>query len=257
VRALHGLIGRIDGPIPVSEVARALDIVEVRECPLDGCEGLLLTDRTRRNGSILVNNRRGPQAARFSIAHELGHFLLERHVLGIEDGMVCTVSDLRESRTMRQHNKQEVEANEFAIGLLVPSYAADPTLNADPEIEAAVQMRDRFDISLEAATRCFVERHAEPLAAIWAKDGVIRYVVRGPRFPWITWKSGQRLPALSRTPRFLAAGRSGISAMSEVASAAWTHDDIPELFEQVRIGKDGHSLTLLLATLPEAENEEE
>lgn len=257
MRALHGLIGQIDGPIPVAEVARALDIVEVRECPLDGCEGVLLTDRTRRNGSILVNNRRGAQAARFSIAHELGHFLLERHVLGIEDRLVCTVSDLRESRTMRQHNKQEVEANEFAIGLLVPGYAAAPTLNADPEIEAVVQMQKRFDISLEAATRCLVERHAEPLAAIWAKDGVIRYVVRGPRFPWITWTAGQCLPALSRSPRYLAGGRSGITAMGEVAPAAWTHDNIPELFEQVRIGKDGHSLTLLWATLPEAEDEEE
>ena len=257
MRALHGLIGRIDGPIPVAEVARALDIVEVLECPLDGCEGVLLTDRTRKNGSILVNNKRGAQAARFSIAHELGHFLLERHVLGLEDGMVCTVRDLRESRTMRQHNKQEVEANEFAIGLLVPGYAAAATLNADPEIEAAVQVQKRFDISLEAATRCLVERHEEPLAAVWAKDGVIRYVVRGPRFPWITWKAGQRLPALSRTPRYLAAGSSGISAMGEVAPAAWTQSDIPELFEQARIGKDGRSLTLLWATLPEAEDGEE
>lgn len=257
MRALHGLIGQIDGPVPVAEVARALDIVDVRECPLDGCEGVLLTDRRRKTGSILVNNRRGAQAARFSIAHELGHFLLERHVLGIEDRMVCSVSDLRESRTMRLHNKQEVEANEFAIGLLVPSYAAAPTLNADPEIEAAIQMQKRFHISLEAATRCLVERHAEPVAAIWAKDGVIRYVVRGPRFPWITWKVGQRLPALSRTPRFLAAGRLGITAMGEVAPAAWTHDNIPELFEQVRIGKEGHSLTFLWATLSDAEGEEE
>lgn len=251
------MIGRIDGPIPVADVARALDIVEVRECPMDGCEGVLLTDRTRKSGSILVNNRRGSQAARFSIAHELGHFLLERHVLGLADGMVCTVSDLRESRTMRQHNKQEVEANEFAIGLLVPGSAAATTLNAEPEIDAAVQMQKRFDISLEAAIRCLVERHDEPLAAVWAKDGVIRYVVRGPRFPWITWKAGQRLPVLSRTPRYLAAGRSGVSVMAEVAPAAWTQGDIPELFEQVRIGKDGHSLTLLWATLSEAEDGEE
>lgn len=257
MRALHGLIGRIDGPVPVAKVARALDIVEVRECQLDGCEGVLLTDRQRSSGSILVNNQRGAQAARFSIAHELGHFLLERHVLGLADGMACTKNDMRESRTMRQHNKQEVEANEFAIGLLVPDRAAAPMINADPEIEAAVQMRNRFDISLEAATRCLVERHEEPLAAVWAKDGVIRYVVRGPRFPWITWKQGQRLPDLSRTPRYLATGRAGVSAMSEVAPAAWTHHELPELFEQVRIGKDGHSLTLLWATLPEAEDEEE
>lgn len=258
---LHGLIGQIDGPIPVAEIARALDIVEVREGALDGCEGVLITDRQRSRGSILVNNKRGAQAARFSIAHELGHFLLERHELGLEGRMVCTVSDLRESRTMRQqmqqHRKQEVEANEFAIGLLVPDHAMAPSLRSDPAIQAITLMKDKLDISLEAATRCLVERHEEPLAAVWARDGLIRYVVRGPRFPWITWKQGQRLPDLSRTPRYLASGRAGVSAMSEVAPAAWTHHELPELFEQARIGKDGHSLTLLWATLPEAEDEEE
>ena len=45
----------------------------------------------------------------------------------------------------------------------------------------------------------------------------------------------------------LSAGRN--SAMQEVAPAAWTLADIPELFEQVRVGKEGHSLTLLWATL--------
>jgi|MGYP003409195250 hypothetical protein len=40
--------------------------------------------------------------------------------------------------------------------------------------------------------------------------------------------------------------------MREVVPAAWTLADIPELFEEVRIGKDGHALTLLWATLPEA-----
>lgn len=255
------MIGQIDGPIPVAEIARALDIVEVREGALDGCAGVLITDRQRSRGSILVNNTRGPKAARFSIAHELGHFLLERHELGLEGRMVCTVSDLRESRTMRQqmqqHRKQEVEANEFAIGLLVPDHAASVVLKTDPDIEAVMQMQGRLDISLEAATRFLVERHEEPIAAVWAKDGVIRYVVRGPRFPWITWKQGQRLPDLSRTPRDLASGRVGVSAVSEVAPAAWTQHELPELFEQVRIGKDGHSLTLLWATLPKAEDEDE
>ena len=81
--------------------------------------------------------------------------MLERHELGLEGRMVCTVSDLRESRTMRQqmqqHRRQEVEANEFAIGLLVPDHAASVVLKADPDIDAVKQMQGRLDISLEAA----------------------------------------------------------------------------------------------------------
>lgn len=41
--------------------------------------------------------------------------------------------------------------------------------------------------------------------------------------------------------------------MTEVPAAAWTSGDIPELFEQVRVGRNGHALTLLWATLPDAD----
>jgi hypothetical protein len=42
--------------------------------------------------------------------------------------------------------------------------------------------------------------------------------------------------------------------MAEVPAAAWTSEDIPELFEQVRVGHNGHALTLLWATLPDAKD---
>ena len=48
-----------------------------------------------------------------------------------------------------------------------------------------------------------------------------------------------------------------MTRMLEVPAAAWTTADIPELFEQVRVGKDGHSLTLLWATLPDADRADE
>ena len=81
VANLHRQIGRCKGPIPVVEVARALDIEEVRLEHLDGCEGVLLTDRVRSRGRILVNRRGGQRRVRFGIGHELGHFLNERHLL--------------------------------------------------------------------------------------------------------------------------------------------------------------------------------
>ncbi len=218
---------------------------------MDGCEGVLLTDKVRSCGSIVVNSRRGPQAARFGIAHELGHFLLEKHVLGLGGAFACTQGDLRETRTARQYKRQEVEANEFAIGLLVPDDLLLLFLKLQPEISAVAALRAKLDISLEAATRCLIERHEEPIAAVWSKDGKIRYATRGGTFPWIERGRGQKVSALSGTAAALTAGGVGTTSMREVAPAAWTLADIPELFEQVRIGKEGHALTLLWATLPE------
>lgn len=251
-KALHQQIGRLTGAVPVDEIALALGIAEIRREVLDGCEGVLLTDRARSHGRILVNRRRGLQAARFGIAHELGHFLLERHVLGLGGTFTCTQGDMRETRTARQHKRQEVEANEFAIGLLVPDDLLVPFLKMQPEISAAADLRTKFDISLEAATRCLVERHEEPIAAVWSKDGTIRYAIRGASFPWIERGRGQQISALSSTAAAVKRGGTGTRSMREVAPAAWTLADIPELFEQVRVGKDGHALTLLWATLPEA-----
>lgn len=242
--------------MPVDQIARAVGIEDIRREALDGCEGVLLTDRMRSRGSILVNSRRGPQAARFGIAHELGHFLLERHVLGLGGTFTCTQGDLRETRTARQYKRQEVEANEFAIGLLVPDNLLLPFLRLQPEISAMAALRTKLDISLEAATRCLIERDEEPVAAVWSKDGKIRYVVRGKSFPWIERNPGQPLSSISRTARVLALGKTGPTEMREVAPAAWTLADIPELFEQVRIGKEGHALTLLWATLPEASDQD-
>lgn len=243
--------------MPVDQIARALGIEGIRREALDGCEGVLLTDKVRSRGSILVNSGRGPQAARFGIAHELGHFLLERHVLGLGGTFTCTQGDLRETRTARQHKRQEVEANEFAIGLLVPDNLLLPFLTLQPEISAAAALRTKLDISLEAAMRCMIERHEEPVAAVWSKDGKIRYAVRGKSFPWIERSSGQPLSSISRTAKVLALGKTGTTEMQEVAPAAWTLADIPDLFEEVRIGNDGHALTLLWATLPKASGPED
>ncbi len=253
---MHKQIGPLNGAVPVDQIARALGIEDIRREAREGCEGLLLTDKVRSRGSILVNSGRGPQAARFGIAHELGHFLLERHVLGLGGTFTCTQGDLRETRTARLHKRQEVEANEFAIGLLVPDDRLLPFLVQQPEISASVDLQKDLDISREASMRCLVHRHEEPIAAVWSKDGKLRYAVRSKEFPWIERNPGQPLSSTSRTAQLLALGKTGTTAMREVTPAAGTLADIPELFEQVRIGKEGHAVTLLWATLHEASDQD-
>jgi IrrE N-terminal-like domain len=251
---LHRQIGPLYAAVPVDEVAFGLGVAEIRREDLEGCEGVLLTDRVRSQGKILVNTRRGQQAARFSIAHELGHFLLERHVLGIGGRFTCTIADLREIRTAKLHQRQEAEANTFAIGLLAPDDQLAPYLRDQPEIASVLALRSRLDISIEAAARCLVDRHVEPIAAIHTVDGKIRYTVRGKAFPWIERGAGEMISSLSWTAHALNDGPC-LTNLQAVPVAAWTNADIPELYEQVRIGREGHALTLLWATLPNADRD--
>jgi hypothetical protein len=108
-------------------------------------------------------------------------------------------------------------------------------------------IRDRLDLSLEAATRCLVEHHGAPLAAVWSKDGRIQCQVRNDRFPWLVRKIGAPVSALSLTAQALAAARLGFTDMSECASAAWTDREGVEICEQVRVGREGRAVTLLCA----------
>ena len=88
--AIHRQLGGLTGAVPVDEIAFALDIYQVRQVRLDGCEGVLLTDRRRNYGKIVVNND-GGRAAPASASHtSCGHFLLEHHGLEGERGLAVT-----------------------------------------------------------------------------------------------------------------------------------------------------------------------
>jgi len=236
--------------MPVDNIAHALDISEVRRATLDGLEGVLLTDAVRSQGRILVNAARSEQRARFSIAHEIGHFVMERHILSGAMGFGCTSGDMRERRTRAHHQRQETEANQFAIALLAPPYKLVPALAVDPDIPSVKALAASLCLSLEATMRRYVALSDQPLCAIWTHNGMIRTSARNKAFPWLPFTKGQTLPATSRAHKHCASGKQGISQMREANALGWLNKPDIELFEQTRVGHKGHALTLLWATLP-------
>jgi Zn-dependent peptidase ImmA (M78 family) len=96
-------------PVPVEEIAKKLGL-EVVEFPFhEKISGLL----KKEEGIIAVNKGQHPVRRRFTIAHELGHFLLGHD---IEKGVDETIDD-----TFDKPYPQEREANLFASALLMPS----------------------------------------------------------------------------------------------------------------------------------------
>ena len=77
--SIHAQLALLSGPVPIHQVAEALDIVEIRLVPLKGLEGALVSTPERDIGSIVVNSASSAQRQRFSVAHELGHFLNPWH----------------------------------------------------------------------------------------------------------------------------------------------------------------------------------
>lgn len=246
---IHGKIGPLDKAVPVEEIAVKLDISEVRKERLDGVEGMLLTDRPRSRGSILVNTRGGLRRARFSIAHELGHFLMERHALGDERGFLCSQKDMREAPADTLHREQESEANTFAINLLAPASMLAATLAEDPDLRMVQRQSGRLDLSLEATLRRYIDLADEPVAAIWTQGTEIRAAKRNGPFPWVYRSKENQLSNLTQAWRAINNGRPGFTEMVESPAVAWTDVEGVEIFEQTHVGKNGHAVTLLWADL--------
>jgi len=72
-------MGYCTGSVPVQQIALALEIIEIRQEKLTNFEGALFTQPERDCVSILVNARSGPRRRRYTIGHELYHFLNPMH----------------------------------------------------------------------------------------------------------------------------------------------------------------------------------
>ena len=66
-------------PVPIETLCEQLDISGIEDLHTEGFAAALLTDELRSEGTMLVAKGRSWQRRRFSIGHELGHFLIQAH----------------------------------------------------------------------------------------------------------------------------------------------------------------------------------
>ncbi|MEL7469582.1 MAG: XRE family transcriptional regulator [Pseudomonadota bacterium] len=194
-RAFHRQLGSLHGPIDVEGIAYELDDCEIRDEPLDNVEGALLTTPDKTAGSILVNRRPGLRRRRFTIAHELCHLLhTHNRPLG-QQGFPCASKDIRirshlPKPGMTRDERQEWQANRFAIEVLVPEYLLTRYLEDQPCMEFVLEMADELDVSREAAARRFIEKCEAPLAMVFTQHGRVRYAVKNDGFPLLGVEPG-------------------------------------------------------------------
>jgi len=115
-------------PIPVDKIAKALG-VQIRYSPLDEeLSGMIyIKDEIPIIG---VNALHHPNRQRFTIAHELGHYMLHRSMLSNEVHVDKQFKILmRNSKSSTGKDTIEVEANRFAAELLLPEFLIDDVLS--------------------------------------------------------------------------------------------------------------------------------
>ena len=100
-RALLAQLPELTGPVPIEAIARALDIVSIEVSRSSGIEGCLQMRPLKSEGQIVVNAKSSPRRRRYTVAHELGHFLNEAAPADHRLGFACTAEDLSHAARRR------------------------------------------------------------------------------------------------------------------------------------------------------------
>ena len=99
-------------PVPIDRIAEMLGLY-VRYSPSsDDVSGALI--KQDKEFIVGVNSFHHPNRQRFTIAHEIAHFILHK------DLQVHVDQDFRINRQDGSNNREEIEANRFAAELLMP-----------------------------------------------------------------------------------------------------------------------------------------
>jgi Zn-dependent peptidase ImmA (M78 family) len=235
---------------PVRELCAQLGIIELREVPLDSIEGAAFFQPEKYEGKILVNSNRSERRKRFTIAHELGHFVCPFHYNANGTGFQCAKKDLYVSKRSAKTEIEifEAEANLFAAELLMPSNKVLSVLaeNPDPDISVIAELSRFFNVSKEAAARRYFEKTDAPLAIVFSKHGIIRYILPKDSFPRLKVWKGDPIPLSSISDTHNDPSQP-LSHWRKVSTRLWLNPaGYFDLFEQTLLQRDGFKISMLL-----------
>lgn len=151
-RAILAAQGVAQPPVDVEALAASLDL-EIVSQPYDGnLSGML---QRRDGGAVIgVNSLHAQVRQRFTIAHEIGHFVLHpRKTTFVDEVRV----DYRDDRASAGTHRQEIDANAFAAELLMPDEMVQDAVSSllerglDPaQSDFVLNLAEQFRVSGEA-----------------------------------------------------------------------------------------------------------
>lgn len=141
--------GNDDIPVDVDLIAKRLKI-KITEAELPDETSGVIQKVDNGVSTILSNSRHAKVRQKFTIAHELGHFLLSSKSGIFVDKKIY----FRDSRTQPASDPEEIVANIFAAELLMPTHHVKRELNRiikngviDIEDNIIAPLAEKFEVS--------------------------------------------------------------------------------------------------------------
>jgi Zn-dependent peptidase ImmA (M78 family) len=265
--AIAARIHELDPDLPpdfsIEALCRQLDIVGIELTDTTAYEAALIMDANKASGSILLARGSSPRRRRFSIGHELGHFLIPTHMPREGECFSCSLADLRsaDTREKDRHKRIEAEANRFAAHLLMPPRRIREGLRSPrPDLAEVVRFAGEFNVSKEAMARSYADAHRETLAVVIVRNGLVDRLYRPDGFPWIQPHIGESVPkdSLASDHRLIPGA---ISQMIECEPETWLGPSgarkVEVLCEQMLAQQGGYATILLNAEIANDDDEQD
>lgn len=204
-------------------------IVEDEELPLhldhyeDCFDGMLVYDVTRFH--VHVNLDRGnalsKKRGRFTLAHELGHYFIDEHRIGLKYGSLEPHGSLHD---VNHVNQIELEADYFASCLLMPTdkFRAFDKVKAF-SLDKILALSDSFQASVLATVLRFVEIGTHEIMVVVSEMGKVKWYAKSDDFPnWaFRFKVGQSLPQTTVAGEFFTKPNSKYTGVEELSPDDW------------------------------------
>lgn len=169
-------------------------------------------------GVITINkNIRETGKKNFTIAHEVGHFLLDtrRHYM-------CKKYDIAMIKTYKEI---ENEANEFAAELLMPEeWYSEETGTIEKDTSGIKSGAEKFNVSLTASAIRYSQAGKTPIAVIMSEKGKVKWRSINKHFPFIFIPKGYAVNSYSSANDFYT-GKPLNTEPEEIRPEAWFQED--------------------------------
>lgn len=150
---------------------------EVIYRPLGGCEARLVAYGERAVISVSAASPEGRQ--RFSLAHELAHWICDRKTGSFQ----CAKEDIGPQNA--EAKSVEASANGYASQLLLPTYLVDPwAQNKTASLEVASALANDFGASLTAAGIKLVKRSSKAACIVCHNQTKLLWLQKSLSFPF-------------------------------------------------------------------------
>lgn len=192
-------------------------VLQIVSQPLRGFEGALVPVREEPCGWLVVSNSTAsPGRRRFTVAHEVAHYLLHRDRIPPQ-GIYCKEEDV----SRRDGKDIEKEADTFAAALLMPLHdlrrQIDP--KAKPTLADLGALAERYGVSLTAATLRWLEVTERRSLMVVSTEGYVLWARSSER----AFKSGRFIRTSGAPHEIPAGGGASRPDLAEACRAGISH----------------------------------